>query len=94
MQPHPCGACDAQLVLQAGEGLLVVAQLAVQGAQFTVGLGLLAALAAQLVGHHQPLLQAHQRLLQAAHGPAARGGQAHVQYSHMLWEGGGGTTSP
>lgn len=27
--PYPCSACDVELVLQAGEGLLVVAQLAV-----------------------------------------------------------------
>lgn len=67
--PYPCSACDVELVLQAGEGLLVVAQLAVQGSQLAVSLGLLPSFPAELMGDHQPLLEAHQRLLQITHGP-------------------------
>ena len=63
---------DVELVFQTGQGLFVVAQLAVEGAQLAVRLRLAAALA-QLVGHHQALLEAHQRLLQVPHGPVGEG---------------------
>lgn len=54
---------DGELVLQTGDGLLVVAQGGVNVSQFTVRarLGLRVV---ELVSHHESLLEAHQGLLQ------------------------------
>ena len=72
LKSYPCCVGDVKLVFQTGQGLFIVAQLAVQSAQFPVRVGLAPSVATKLMCYHQPLLKAHQRLLEVTHRPGQR----------------------